>query len=113
MWWRCRISTASSAGGSADPTTALPNWPTLHAINKPRRGRPGLGEPSESEIAQAGMVVRTASERPAVLAVGLFDGKIIDAGDAPPHQAMLVKFPVLIAVASKPEAAVIVPLIGE
>src|ERR1700675_215763 len=48
-----------------------------------------------------------------IFAFALLDGSIIDAGDSKPHEAMLVEFPVLIAVAAEPITAVIVPLIGE
>src|SRR5438105_12429886 len=41
------------------------------------------------------------------------DRQIVDAGNAPAHQAVLVEFPVLVAVAAKPVAAVVVPFIGE
>src|ERR1700726_1757851 len=48
-----------------------------------------------------------------IFAIALLDGNIIDASDAKPHQAMLVEFPVLIAVPAEPITAVVVPLIGE
>src|SRR3984893_894621 len=59
------------------------------------------------------MIVGTAAERPVVLALALLDRDIIDAGDAKPHQAVLVEFPVLVAVAAEPIAAIVVPLICE
>src|SRR5947209_12556070 len=59
------------------------------------------------------MTVRTAPERPMIFAVALPDRQIVDAGDPPAHQPILVEFPVLIAVAAKPLAAVVVPLIGK
>src|SRR5215471_19432968 len=59
------------------------------------------------------MIVGTAAERPAILALGLLDRQIVDAGNAQPHQAVCVEFPVLVAVAAEPAAAVVVPLIGE
>ena len=40
-------------------------------------------------------------------------GSVVDAGDAQPHQPVLVEFPVLVAVAAEPVAAVVVPFIGE
>src|SRR5438105_7045856 len=67
----------------------------------------------EIKIAQARMIVRPAAKRPVILAFRLGDRQIIDAGDAPPHQAVLVEVPVLIAVAAEPVAAVIAPFIGE
>ena len=48
-----------------------------------------------------------------VFAVALFDRQIIDAGDAQTHQAMFVEFPVLVAVAAEPVAAVVMPFIGK
>src|SRR5271169_3984938 len=59
------------------------------------------------------MIVGTAAERPEKPAVGLLDPQIVDAGDAPAHFAGLVEFPVLVAVAAEPMAAVVVPLIGK
>src|ERR1700730_620191 len=57
------------------------------------------------------MVVGTASERPVVFSVALLDRKIIDARDAQAHQAMLVEFPVLVAIAAEPVCTIIVPFI--
>src|SRR5205085_12379135 len=59
------------------------------------------------------MTVRAPPERPMVFAATLRDRKIVDAGDAQAHQAMLVELPILVAVAAKPAAAVVVPLIGK
>ena len=59
------------------------------------------------------MTVGASSERPVVFAPALFDRQIVDAGDAQTHQAMLAEFPVLVAVAAEPVAAVVVPLIGK
>jgi hypothetical protein len=39
--------------------------------------------------------------------------KVIDAGDAKPHQAMPVELPVFIALAAELGSAVVVPFIGE
>ena len=41
------------------------------------------------------------------------DGQVVDAGDADAHQAFFVEFPVLVAVAAEPVAAVVMPFIGE
>ena len=65
------------------------------------------------EIAQRRVIVGAAAKRPVVLALALLDRQIVDAGDAQTHQAMFVEFPVLIAVAAEPVAAVVMPLIGE
>src|SRR5215813_9155212 len=59
------------------------------------------------------MIVGTATERPMVLALVGGDRQVVDAGDAPPHQALGVELPVLVAVAAKPVAAVVVPFVGE
>src|SRR6266851_4189541 len=65
----------------------------------------------QSEIAQGRVIVGAAAKRPAVLALALLDRDIIDAGDAKPHQAVFVEFPVLVAVAAEPITAVVVPLV--
>src|SRR5260370_41793569 len=67
----------------------------------------------ESEFAERRMTARAAAKRPVVFALAVFDRQIVDAGDAQAHQAVLVEFPVLVAVAAKPVAAVVVPFIGE
>ena len=59
------------------------------------------------------MIVRPPAQRPVVLALALRDRQVVDAGDARAHQAVLVEFPVLVAVAAEPLAAVVVPLVGE
>jgi hypothetical protein len=59
------------------------------------------------------MIIRAAAERPVVLAFTLLDREIVNAGDTKAHQPVLVEFPILIAVAAEPIAAVVVPLIGE
>src|SRR6516164_7476705 len=59
------------------------------------------------------MIVGTAAERPMILALALLDWQVVDAGDAQTHQPVLVEFPVLVAVAAKPVAAVVVPFIGK
>src|SRR6267378_5280670 len=59
------------------------------------------------------MAIRTSAHRPAILPVRFPDGKVIDAGQPQPHQAVLVEFPVLIVVRAVPIPRVIVPLIRE
>src|SRR5712691_213695 len=68
---------------------------------------------SKAELAQRGVIVRAAAERPVILALALLDRKIVDAGDAQAHQAVLVELPVLVAVAAEPASAVVVPLVGK
>jgi hypothetical protein len=72
-----------------------------------------IDSPSETEFAQGRMIVGTAAERPVILALALLDRDIVDTGDAKPHQAVLVEFPILVAVAAEPKPAIIVPFIGE
>src|SRR4029077_19832550 len=67
----------------------------------------------EAELAQRRVTVGTAAQRPVIFALALIDRQIVDAGDAQAHQALLVEFPVFVAVAAKPVAAVVVPFIGE
>src|SRR6202022_3412772 len=69
--------------------------------------------PSQAEVAERRVIVRTAAERPMVFALALLDGQIVDAGEAHAHQAMCGELPVLVAVAAEPAAAVVVPFIGE
>ena len=59
------------------------------------------------------MVVRPAAQRPVVLALGLLDRQIVDAGNAHTHQSLAIELPVLIAVRAEVLAAVIAPFIGE
>src|SRR5437588_4105865 len=68
---------------------------------------------SQTESAQAGMIVRAAAKRPVIFARAFGDRQIVDAGDAQPHQTILVEVPILVAVTAKPIAAVVVPFIGE
>src|SRR5690348_13330927 len=59
------------------------------------------------------MIVGPAAQRPVVFALALPDRQVVDAGDAQAHQPLGVEFPVLVAVAAEPVAAVVVPFIGE
>src|ERR1700736_3355134 len=59
------------------------------------------------------MIVGTAAERPVIFALALLDRQIVDAGNPQVHQTALVEFPILIAVAAKPVAAIVVTLIGD
>src|SRR5690349_7640236 len=71
------------------------------------------GLPSKPQRAQCWMIVRPSSQRPVVLPLALLDREVVDAGDAQPHQAVFVELPVLVAVAAKPRAAIVVPFVGE
>src|SRR5262245_5304494 len=57
------------------------------------------------------MTVGTATEGPVIFALALLDRQVVDAGDAPPHQAVFVELPVLVAIAAKPAAGIVVPFI--
>src|ERR1700760_1030499 len=59
------------------------------------------------------MVVGPPAQRPVIFAVAGLDRQIVDAGDPKPHQPFVVELPVLVAVTSKPAAAVVMPFIGE
>jgi hypothetical protein len=53
------------------------------------------------------MVIRTPPERPMVLAFGLLDREIVDAGDPKPHRSTLIELPILVAVATEPVSAIV------
>ena len=59
------------------------------------------------------MLIRTPPRGPVVLAVAGTDWQIVDARDAATHEAVLVEFPVLVAVRPEPVARVVMPLVGE
>src|SRR5512146_1407321 len=59
------------------------------------------------------MIVRPPAQGPAVFAVHLPDRQVVDARDAPPHEAVLVEFPVLVAEGSEPVARVVMPLVSK
>src|SRR5580704_3978379 len=67
----------------------------------------------KAQLGQRWVIVGTAAERPVMLALGFLDRQIVDAGDAPPHQAVLIELPVFVAVAAKPAAGIVVPFIGK
>src|SRR6202008_4310860 len=81
-------------------------------LARPPESGDGL-EISEAEIAQRRGIVGTAAELPMIFALTLLDRQIVDAGNAQTHQPVLVEFPVLVAVAAIPAAAVVMPLIGK
>src|SRR5580704_2544140 len=67
----------------------------------------------KAQLAQRWVIVGTATVRPAIFALAFLDRQIVDAGDAPPHQAVLIELPVFVAVAAKPAAGIVVPFIGK
>src|SRR6185295_19187890 len=48
-----------------------------------------------------------------IFPLALLDREVVYAGNAPAHKALLIEFPVLVAVAAKPAAAIIMPFVGE
>ncbi|XUR32166.1 hypothetical protein ACQY74_000193 (plasmid) [Rhizobium leguminosarum bv. trifolii] len=58
------------------------------------------------------MVVWSAAEGPTKLAVRFSDRMSVDAGMTFPHQAILGKFPVLIAIGAEPLTAVVAIFVG-
>src|SRR5262249_35375751 len=80
------------------------------------RRQPAVSAPwdiLEPEIAQARVIIGAAAKRPVIFALALLDREIVYAGDAQAHQAVPIELPILIAIAAKPVAAVIVPLVCE
>src|SRR5579863_6826655 len=65
------------------------------------------------QIRQPGMVVGTPAGGPEILAVGFDNRQVVDARDAPAHQAVLIELPKLVAIGAKPVAAVVMPFVGE
>ena len=59
------------------------------------------------------MPIRPPPRRPVILALRLGDRLVVDAGVAVDHQAVVVEFPVFVAVAAVPLAGVVVPFVGE
>src|SRR5882672_6977132 len=68
---------------------------------------------SQAQFTQTWVVVGTAPQRPMIFALTFRNRQIVDAGDTQSHQAVLVEFPVFVAVAAKPMTAVVVPLVGK
>ena len=59
------------------------------------------------------MAIKAPAQRPVVLPLRFLDGKVVDARETQPHQAIVVKLPVFIAIGSEPVSRTIVPLIPE
>src|SRR5258705_3957393 len=69
---------------------------------------------SQRVLAQARDVGRARPRgRPVEAPFALLDGDIIDAGLAPPHQAVFVELPLLVAVGAMPLPGLVVPFILE
>ncbi len=78
-------------------------------------GRPGCCGPrgSQTEFAQAGVIVGTTAQGPVEQAVGLSNRQIVDTGVTHRHQALRIEFPIFVAVGTEPVLSIVVPLIGE
>src|SRR5271170_6861350 len=50
---------------------------------------------------------------PMVFAIALLDRQIIDAGEAPQHQPISAKLPILVTVGAEPIGGIVAPFIGE
>ena len=59
------------------------------------------------------MVVWSASQRPAKLAVRFGDEMFVDARNASPHQPVGFEFPVLVTISAKPLPAIVAEFVGE
>src|SRR5882724_4648503 len=67
----------------------------------------------ETEIGQSKMLVWPTTERPMIFAVRLLDREVIDARQPMPHQAVVIKLPILIAVRAIPVPGIIMPFVGK
>src|SRR5262249_47251997 len=52
----------------------------------------------KSQITQGWVIARTASQRPVIFALALLDWQIVYVGNPPAHEALLVEFPIFIAI---------------
>src|SRR5262249_53107089 len=68
---------------------------------------------SEPELREPGMVGRPRALRPAELPVLLANGHVVHARLAPPHVALGVELPLLVAVGPEPVPGVVVVLVDE
>src|SRR5580693_10008346 len=57
------------------------------------------------------MLIGASTEEPVIFALATFDRQVVDACDPPSHQAVLVELPILVAIATKPIAGIVVPFI--
>src|SRR5882757_7727061 len=57
------------------------------------------------------MVIGASTEEPVIFALPIFDRQVVDAGDPPSHHALFVELPILVAIATKPVARIVVPFI--
>src|SRR5260370_11680997 len=59
------------------------------------------------------MTIRTASQRPVVLALTLHDRNVVDARLAQAHEASLIELPILITVRAEPGSRIVVPFVSK
>src|SRR6266436_7698032 len=59
------------------------------------------------------MVIGASAEEPVIFAFAILDRQVVDAGDPPSHQALFVELPILVAIATKPVATIIMPFVSE
>src|ERR1700693_2458628 len=57
------------------------------------------------------MVIGASTKEPLIFTFAIFDRQVVDAGDPPSHQALFVELPILVAIATKPVARIVVPFI--
>ena len=57
------------------------------------------------------MVIGASTEEPVIFALAIFDRQVVDAGDPQSHKALFVELPILVAIATKPVARIIMPFI--
>src|SRR5258705_4253253 len=67
--------------------------------------------PLKAQVAERWMSIGTSTERPVIFALAVFDRQVVDAGDPPSHQTLFVELPILVAIATKPVAGIVVPFI--
>ena len=92
-----------------DPRQTVGPVKSVDEVHELRRGRAmnriceltsfiGIATTLQTEIAQSRVLIRPPPERPVIFSLRFLDGKIVDRGVPEPHQAMLIKLPILIAV---------------
>lgn len=59
------------------------------------------------------MIIRAAPQWPVEQALFWLDRQIVDAGKAPLHEALLVEFPILVAVTTEPQSGIVMPFISK
>src|SRR5579859_2340847 len=86
---------------------------TIASMTRPSWRCPQSQTYLQPQVAQSRMVVGTAAERPVVEPLRLLNGKIVDAGMAPVHQAVIAEFPHFVPVRSPPLPGAVVRLVSK